>query len=50
MKHMILLQSPAPKKKKKLVASLLWTSHSSAMVCDAADFPDPAGPFNQQNR
>ena len=42
------LRRPAPLKKKKLPASRSLPAHSSAIVLDIADFPDPAAPYSQQ--
>ena len=42
------LRRPAPLQKKKLAPSLPGLSHMPAIVCDIADFPNPAAPFSQQ--
>lgn len=47
MKQAILLRSPAPRKKKKLAASLCSPAHRSAIVLAMDDFPNPAGPLSQ---
>ena len=50
MKLAMTLRRPAPLQKKKLAPSLLGScsSHKAAIVCDIADFPNPAAPFSQQ--
>ena len=47
IKWVILLRRPAPLKKKKLAPRLFFSAHSSAIVFDIADFPDPAAPCSQ---
>ena len=45
---MVVLLLPAPRKKKKLAASLSLLAYHSATVCAMADFPQPKEPYIQQ--